>query len=298
MSDATAYTTRRASLNKDTFGGPAPLLSGSRSDGSQAEDPSVVDDGDTTAWAVPYTDLTMLLMVFFIVMLSQAEPKRPPTTSELEQDSLTAFLASRPAASPDSISAKGPAQETANASADGILPGSRGLDAGEDNKSDLLHAMRTKQIRDLEASTSEFLLENGLLAQVELAVTSSGIEIRMPEDVLFGSGSVILESDGVVLVAELAPLLIEIEGDIQVSGHTDDVPIKTLRFPSNWELSAARAIAVVRQLRDVAVPVHKMQAVGHGANRPVASNNTPEGRAKNRRVTIEVYPPLGFQEPP
>jgi len=92
------------------------------------------------------------------------------------------------------------------------------------------------------------------------------------------------------LLAGVAPLLDEIDGDIQVSGHTDDVPIRTARFPSNWELSAARAIAVVRLLRQLGIPETKMQAVGHGANRPIATNSHAAGRAVNRRVTIDITP--------
>jgi chemotaxis protein MotB len=95
------------------------------------------------------------------------------------------------------------------------------------------------------------------------------------------------------LLARVATFLEDVDGDIQVSGYTDDVPIRTVRFPSNWELSAARAISVVRLLRQMGIAETKMQAVGHGANRPIASNSHAIGRSINRRVTIDVTPRPG-----
>jgi chemotaxis protein MotB len=73
-----------------------------------------------------------------------------------------------------------------------------------------------------------------------------------------------------------------------VEGHTDDVPIKSAAFPSNWELSAARAIAVVRFLQDQGVDPAKLAAAGYGEYQPIAGNDTPEGRAQNRRIEITL----------
>jgi chemotaxis protein MotB len=84
----------------------------------------------------------------------------------------------------------------------------------------------------------------------------------------------------------LVPVLNARRTPIAVEGHTDDVPIKTARFPSNWELSSARASTVVRQLQSAGVAPSRLRAVGFGETRPVAGNHTPEGRAKNRRVVL------------
>jgi chemotaxis protein MotB len=74
-----------------------------------------------------------------------------------------------------------------------------------------------------------------------------------------------------------------------VEGHTDPVPISTLQFPSNWELSAQRATTVLRYLVRAGVPAERLRAVGYADTRPVADNSTPEGRAKNRRVALVVH---------
>ncbi len=74
--------------------------------------------------------------------------------------------------------------------------------------------------------------------------------------------------------------------EVRVEGHTDDVPIHTARFPSNWDLSAARAVAVARYFQSAGLPADRLAATGYGENRPVATNDTPEGRTANRRVEI------------
>jgi len=78
---------------------------------------------------------------------------------------------------------------------------------------------------------------------------------------------------------------------IEVEGHTDDIPIFTPQFPSNWELSAARASSVVRLFIDQGVTAERLRAVGLASYRPISSNETPEGRARNRRVTITIVAP-------
>ena len=86
----------------------------------------------------------------------------------------------------------------------------------------------------------------------------------------------------------------------QVEGHTDNVPIKTAQYPSNWELASARAIAVTKALVDASLPADRVSAASYADYRPVSSNDTPEGRAANRRIEIVVVPDLstlpGFEE--
>lgn len=147
-----------------------------------------------------------------------------------------------------------------------------------------------RRVQALEATAATFLEENDLLSQIDLVATPLGVELRLPEEVLFSSGSPELETLGAGLMAKVVPLLMETSSRIKISGHTDDVPIRTSRFPSNWELSAARAIAVVRALRSMGLPEDRLEAVGYGANRPIVPNDTIEGRAKNRRVTIDLSP--------
>jgi len=131
-----------------------------------------------------------------------------------------------------------------------------------------------------------------------------GIAFRLPDDVVFPPGAVEPTAEGRAVVRRLAERLAGGEERIEVHGHTDSLPVSrelARRFPSNWELAAARAAAVVRLLVDEGVDPARLTAVSHGAHDPVASNDTPEGRARNRRIEVRLIPPLeapGAEAPP
>lgn len=123
---------------------------------------------------------------------------------------------------------------------------------------------------------------------IELRREASWVEVEMKSSILFDSGSARLESDAVPVLAELARMFAEFGNPIRVEGFTDNVPIATLAFPSNWELSAARAASVVHLFSRLGVNPQRMSAVGYGEHRPVADNEDPEGRQRNRRVVIVI----------
>lgn len=130
---------------------------------------------------------------------------------------------------------------------------------------------------------------------VQIESQGEVLRIRLPEDVLFDSGQAELNPDGLRVVAQLGSRLAAVtEGHIDVEGHTDDRPITGSladRFPTNWELSTARATQVVRLFAEEAgIAPERLTASGYGAHRPVASNDSPEGRAANRRIEIRVAP--------
>ncbi|MFC0266781.1 OmpA/MotB family protein [Kushneria aurantia] len=128
---------------------------------------------------------------------------------------------------------------------------------------------------------------SGLKMQgVSVLTGREGITLRIDNSLLFGSGEASLTTRGQEVIASLTDQLASFDGQISVEGHTDNVPIDTLRFPSNWALSSARAIAVVRYLQSMGIAPSRMRAVGYADTRPVESNDTPEGRAANRRVEI------------
>ncbi|HBP78262.1 MAG TPA: flagellar motor protein MotB, partial [Halomonas sp.] len=113
-----------------------------------------------------------------------------------------------------------------------------------------------------------------------------GVTLRIDDSLLFPSGSDVLTPQGQVVLERLSPVLQAFDGQISVEGHTDNVPIATARFPSNWELSVGRAIAVVRQLERQGIAISRMRAVGYADTQPMESNATAEGRAANRRVEL------------
>jgi chemotaxis protein MotB len=129
--------------------------------------------------------------------------------------------------------------------------------------------------------------------QLSVSITRGRLVINLPQDILFASGSATVARDGRTTLTEVAKVLAGIpDRQFQVEGHTDDKPIQTTQFPSNWELSAARAISVVRLLQEQGVKPENVSAAGYGEFRPVASNADDAGRKLNRRIEIVMVPNL------
>jgi chemotaxis protein MotB len=122
---------------------------------------------------------------------------------------------------------------------------------------------------------------------LEAEYTQRGIQLILNDELLFTSGSARLTPQGVALLKRVARIIGPLDRRIRVEGHTDNVPISTERYPSNWELSTARAVQVVKYLsRYGHIPAANLSAAGYGASRPRAVNDSQSGRAKNRRVEI------------
>jgi chemotaxis protein MotB len=120
-------------------------------------------------------------------------------------------------------------------------------------------------------------------------LTNGDIVLTLPDTVLFRSGESALRPEARPFLEAIGEVLIELDRHVRVEGHTDNVPIATAQFPSNWELSATRAVTVVRTLSEqYGLQSDHLTAVGHADSRSITDNLTPENRAKNRRVEIVV----------
>jgi len=124
--------------------------------------------------------------------------------------------------------------------------------------------------------------------QVKITQSERGIAIEINASVLFGSGEAKLTPDSVKVLTAVGQVLTAVDNPVQVEGYTDNIPIKSPLFPSNWELSAARASSVVRLFVENGVDPARLVAVGYGENHPVESNDTAEGRSRNRRVAVMI----------
>src|SRR5690606_26894562 len=130
-------------------------------------------------------------------------------------------------------------------------------------------------------------------SRLQVKIVDGRMVVALPTDILFASGRADLSPEGKAAITEVGAVLATIpERQFQVEGHTDNVPIKTDRFPSNWELAAARAITVVRALREAGVEAERVSAASYGEFRPVATNDQPEGKQANRRIEIVVVADL------
>lgn len=147
------------------------------------------------------------------------------------------------------------------------------------------------------ATTLAETLEQGLaeaphlpdLEGVEVSRVAEGISLRVEDNLLFSTAEAELTGAGRDVIESLVALIQRHDGDVSVEGHTDSRPINTPQFPSNWELSSARATAILRYLADEGVSPSRLRAVGFGDTRPLASNDSQEGRAKNRRVEVIIH---------
>lgn len=158
------------------------------------------------------------------------------------------------------------------------------------SKAAAAYAKADKQISQLKVEVNAFLQKNDTLkSQVEVKVDGRGLVLRvLPDKVLFQSGEAVLRPAAATLLNPLARLLSKQPNSIRIEGHTDNVPIHTLQFPSNWELSTARATSVVRYLIKRGVAANDLSAAGYADTKPLASNRTISGRARNRRIEIIV----------
>jgi chemotaxis protein MotB len=154
---------------------------------------------------------------------------------------------------------------------------------------------RVKEFRNL-LSRFRSLIDAGKL---KVKIVDGRMVVVLATDILFASGSASLSKEGRAAVGEVAQVLASIPRAFQVEGHTDNVPISSAQYPSNWELASARAITVLRAMIEAGLPAERVSAASYGETKPVAPNE-PESRAQNRRIEITIVPDLstlpGFEE--
>lgn len=156
------------------------------------------------------------------------------------------------------------------------------------HEKDLPEAQRKAKEAEVAKALEAYFDEEKLrgLAQVELS--AQRIRISLSNPVLFDSGRAELKPQALGALAEIAALLDQVPNAVVVEGHTDNVPVRSGRFKTNFELSAARAFAVIEFFIRKGVEPSRFSAYGYGENKPVAANDTPEGRGKNRRIEIDI----------
>jgi len=152
---------------------------------------------------------------------------------------------------------------------------------GED---EALQAQLRQMTDDLQ-NAMQVLIDQDMI-RVERA--PSWVEVEIKTDILFPSGSAEIGTEAVTILERLAGILADRPYPIRIEGHTDNRPIKTAQFPSNWELSAARAARIVRLFEQRGITSNRMVVAGMGENQPLADNASPEGRNRNRRIALVI----------
>jgi chemotaxis protein MotB len=230
---------------------------------------------ESEEWVISYMDMVTVLMTVFLGMLAiLGMDGRLAAPNEAERAAATAVTEAlqqdRPVQVPPEQTVPEPTRHAAPAAPGPTSPGlpaPPSLTPGNKQWLDRLEAL-------------------GLPPEVDISATERKVTIVVRERILFASGSATLQPAAIDLLRTLAPSLVSLPGSITVEGHSDDLAISTIRFPSNWELSAARAAAVVRALAGMGIPSVRLGALGLADSRPVTGD--PARRAENRRVEIVI----------
>jgi chemotaxis protein MotB len=247
-------------------------------------------DDDGGWWPITFSDLVLLLLCFF-VLWHVAETKRQTTAAAQAQSSLPSQLPEQgilaaqqePLPSPEALSSE-PVEQPPSP----LAP--LALSTTPPQPSIQAPAEQTGW-QELQAQLDRYVQEHGLADAVGIVSTESGLVISLSDTITFLSGQATLSPAVTPLLRRVASLAGERpELDIEIAGHTDDRPIATAEFPSNWELSAARASRVARALLDQErLDPARVSTRGYAYYRPLYANDTDEHRAANRRVEIRFF---------
>jgi chemotaxis protein MotB len=223
-------------------------------------------------WLISYADFITLLFAFFVVMYS---------LSTLNTGKYRVFSESLNTA----FKGGPPAPATKEEELIKMLVAKRNERIAEQVRKQ--HEAMQSMAKDVSTVLTP-LINTG---QVNVTQSSKGLKININASALFNQGDAKLLGEGAEALTQVAKVLRDGTQAVEVEGYTDDVPIKNPQFPSNWELSSARACSVVRLFIDQGLAPSRLSAAGFADNRPVQPNTTSEGRALNRRVSVMVLAP-------
>lgn len=241
-------------------------------------------------WLVSYADFITLLFAFFVVMYSVSsvnEGKYRVLSSSMEDAFHEHPLRGmEPIQVGEILRTLDPTKQVRTG--DGILEDYKpqtGHESLQEGQSDAPEGYETgEQIMEKLEAMSDVFDANG----VEVNEGESWIELHLDSAVLFGVGNATLSKEARPILNDLTKALSEYNNPIRVEGFTDNIPIRNAVFPSNWELSAGRAASVVNYLSRLSIDPTRLSAVGYGEHRPIATNETAEGRQKNRRIVLMI----------
>jgi len=228
------------------------------------------ESGETLGWMITFSDLITLMFTFFVLLLSLCSLE----AGKIKQ------------------------MQSACADAIGVLF------EGKYSEVEFMVIMSTKKeidesaLREKEifrqfSGLKTMLLDVNKRGNLKFEEQEEGLSILIRDDLLFNSGRAEINPSGMSVLRVISSRFEKFEGKIIVEGHTDNVPVNTERFPSNWELSTGRAVSIVKYLiEEVGVSPVVLSAAGYGDTKPRASNDTPDNRSKNRRIEIILKPQI------
>jgi len=227
------------------------------------------DNGISAGWLTTFNDLVTLLMVFFVLLFTMGSMDK--NLMKEFQYSLQSGLGVLGAGSKASIAVQQPRPPLSQ----------------QGQLTQALNQTAAKGEIVATNSIDEAMAEFAALPGINVSYSPDGVHIAFENGLFFDFGKADINSSGFAFLDKMTVLIRKTPYAVRVEGHTDNVPIHTPRYPSNWELSTARAVSVVKYFVDVGkINPQRFSAVGYGASRPLAPNDAAAGRAKNRRVEI------------
>ncbi|MDD3170034.1 MAG: OmpA family protein [Eubacteriales bacterium] len=216
------------------------------------------------AWLLPYSDLMTLLLAVFIVLFAVSQvdvAKAKDMSDSFSEELMTQSYVISKLGEQEPISKESPSEEVSE----------------------------QQKLEAIKAELDAKLQKENLAVSVTTSIDERGLVISFSNAIIFGPGSAEIIKENESALLEIADLIHIMDNYIRIEGHTDNIPMSSALYPSNWELSSARAVNVVRLFVNQAKAMpEKLIAVGYGEYRPIADNSTEEGRMKNRRIDIIV----------
>ncbi len=232
-------------------------------------------------WLIPYADLLTLLLALFIVLFASAQVDQ----KKFEQIAESFSNAFRGSTSVFDSNRSAP-QVTQQMPTPSIVSA---------NDKSVAMQQETVQLATIKQALDGYIKEKNLSENLEALIVEEGLMIRIRDSALYPSGSAELIPESRALAAEIAKILATLPQNVIISGHTDSMPINTYEFPTNWDLSAKRALNFMKFIlaQDQRLQPQRFSAVGRGEYRPIATNDAEAGRAKNRRVEVLIQRQYG-----
>ncbi|UFT98313.1 flagellar motor protein MotB [Radiobacillus kanasensis] len=246
------------------------------------------EDHVDESWLLPYSDLLTLLVALFIVLyaMSEVDAKKFEALSEVFNEEFTSGTGimenPSPVPEPDAKSLEEPEEKKEETS----------KEKDEKSLEEQMKERDKQELKELQAKINAYIKGKDLTAQLETSLTDEGLLVTIRDNVLFASGKADVREQDLQIAEEISQLLvINPPRNIIISGHTDNVPIRNSEFSSNWELSVMRAVNFMKiLLENDQLDPQWFSAKGFGEFEPIASNDSDEGRSRNRRVEILILP--------
>lgn len=224
------------------------------------------------AWMVTYSDIVTLCLTFFVLLYSFSSIDTHKWT-KVQLSLQDALLGDTGAG-------------------DNLLEGANGLQGDaeieEKYKEFIQYSNEMKKLEDVKQQLESYLQGQSMSDNISVNMEERGLVLRFQDSVLFKKGKADILQESNIILKNVSNIFKKIDNPIRVEGHTDDLPIHTAKYPSNWELSTSRATNVLRYIMEQGISGDRLSAVGYSKYHPIVENNNEKNRRKNRRVDIVI----------